>query len=146
MNKHYINWLTIEQYNIFATITLKQAFLSDAGTWQPLRSEDVRKTAWIFRDRFAKKLIGRKKTLPFLVFEEGKADFKRNHLHIVTVMPTSFSFSKYKALFLETAAKLDWVHKEIDVREIEPKTQRRVISYSLKEGVGALIPEASWVH
>jgi hypothetical protein len=40
---------------------------------------------------------------------------------------------------------LDWVYNEMDIRQIEAETRRRVIAYSLKEGVGAFIPEASYV-
>ena len=111
---------------------------------QPLQPENVRKTAWLLRDRFTKKLIGKGKRLPFLVFVEGKDSYKREHIHIITVKPKNISLLKFDEVFQKTASKLDWVHNEIDIREIEPQTQRRVISYSLKEGVGALIPEASW--
>lgn len=47
--------------------------------------------------------------------------------------------------FIETAQKLDWVRPQIDIKPINPGERRKVVSYCLKSGHDAFIPEASFV-
>ena len=70
---------------------------------------------------------------------------KRKHLHIATFKPMEILFYVFSDTLRSKAMELDWVYNEIDIRPIEADTERRVIAYSLKEGMGAFIPEASFV-
>jgi len=145
MKTNYVNWLASNEVDIFVTVTLKQSILNNEGVWVPISQEDIRKTAWILRDRVMKAVGGRRRKFPFFVFSEGDGYLTRSHLHIVTKRPPNLELSSFRIFFREKSARLDWVYDEIDVREISPQTQHRVISYSLKGGTGAFIPEASWV-
>jgi len=133
--------------NVFITVTLKQARPADDGRLYYMTSDLQRSTAFILRDRVTASLVGKKRkdTIPFLVFGEGDGIAKRHHLHILTVIPPDVPFEDYSAMFREKALRLDWVYNEIDVRLIRPGTDRVLIKYSLKEGLDAFIPEASFV-
>ena len=145
MKSELIKWLSESNVDVFATVSLKQGIKSDDGSWSRLTSEQVTKTAWLLRDRVTKAAVGRKKRIPFFAFSEGDGSLKRRHLHIIMKCPPNSSFSNFADLFRTKAMGLDWVYNEMDIRQIEAETQRRVIAYSLKEGVGAFIPEASYV-
>ena len=145
MKNELINWLSSSPVNVFATVSLKQGIRTDDGCWVSLTNEHIMKTGWILRDRVTKAVVGKKANIPFLVFVEGDGLVKRKHLHIATFKPMSIQFYEFSETFRLKAMGLDWVYNEIDIRPIEADTERRVIAYSLKEGMGAFIPEASFV-
>ena len=145
MKSELIKWLSESNVDVFATVSLKQGIKSDDGLWSRLTSEQVTKTAWLLRDRVTKAAVGHKKKIPFFAFSEGDGSLKRRHLHIIMKCPPHSNFFDFADLFRTKAMGLDWVYNEIDIRPLEAETQRRVIAYSLKEGVGAFIPEASYI-
>ena len=145
MKFELLKWLSQADADIFATVSLKQAIHSDEGSWTRITPEQIKRTAWLLRDRLMKATVGKKKRLPFLAFVEGDGDIKRFHLHIITQKPSDMAFVEYSDTFRFTAKRLDWVYDEIDIRPIETGSKRHVISYSLKEGIGAFIPEASFI-
>jgi hypothetical protein len=140
-----IDWLSSSPLNVFATVSLKQGIKHDDGCWASITNEHITKTAWLLRDRVTKAVVGKKAKIPFLVFVEGDGVVKRKHLHIATFKPMGIQFYEFSDTFRFKAMGLDWVYNEIDIRPIETYTERRVISYSLKERMDAFIPEASFV-
>lgn len=138
-------WLSEKNTDLFATVTLKQAIKKDDGTYLRICSDDIRRTAWLLRDRFLRSIHGRKqaKIEPFLVFVEGDGLMKRYHLHIALNASQKIPLEEFTLRFKETAGSLEWVFNEIDVRPIDAGTSGRVISYSLKEGISSFLPEAS---
>ena len=145
MKYELIDWLSSSPLNVFATVSLKQGIKHDDGCWASITNEHITKTAWLLRDRVTKAVVGKKAKIPFLVFVEGDGVVKRKHLHIATFKPMGIQFYEFSDTFRFKAMGLDWVYNEIDIRPIEADTERRVIAYSLKEGMGAFIPEASFV-
>lgn len=145
LKSNYIKWLSDNPVDIYATVTLKKAILNNEGFWIRLTPELVSKTAWLLRDRLTKALVGKKRKIAFMPFVEGDGDLKRMHLHIAVEKPSEYSLLEFSDVFRATAIRLDWVYNEIDIREIRPKTQKRVVAYSLKEGCGAFLPEASYL-
>lgn len=145
MKRELLDWLASSELNVFATVSLKQAIENDEAGWSRITPAHTTKTAWLLRDRVTKALVGKKHRIPFLVFAEGDGFIKRKHLHIATARPHDISIDRFTDVLRFQASKLDWVHKEIDIRAVEDKTHRQVIAYSLKEGTDAFIPEASFV-
>ena len=139
-------WLSSPNLNVYCTVTLKQALPNDGGTLTYIADCDIKRTAWLLRDRLFKATVGKKRKdrFPFLVFSEGGKD-KRYHLHIMTLLPLGMSLVEFQDIFRHKALKLKWVYDEIDVRPIAPATESRVVSYSLKTGLDAFIPEASFI-
>ena len=139
------DWLSDTPLNVFATVSLRQGIQNDNGTWSRITPEQITRTAWLLRDRFTKAFIGKRKQLPFLVFAEGDGTIKRHHLHILTFVPKDRSLREFVDTFRFQALKLDWVYNEIDIQPIQPGAECKVLHYSLKEGMGAFLPEASCV-
>ena len=138
-------WLSGAQFNVFATVSLRQGIQNDNGTWARITPEQIIRTAWLLRDRFTKAFVGKRKQIPFLVFAEGDGTIKRHHLHILTFVPNDKCLREFVDTFRFQALKLDWVYNEIDIQQIQPSTEHKVLNYSLKEGIGAFLPEASCV-
>ena len=145
MKKKLLDWLSLSKPTVFVTVSLKQGIENENGGWSRLTAEHIRKTAWILRDRVTKSVVGKKQRLQFIVFYEGDGTLKRYHLHIATIVPNGMSFREFSDRFHYQAAKLDWIYNEIDIRPIDTNTHQRIIAYSLKEGMDAFIPEASFV-
>lgn len=145
MKKEYRDWLASTEYDLFAGVTLRQGIQRDDGTWLRITPEDIRKTAWLLRDRYTKALLGKSQKLPFLAFCEGDGFIKRYHLHIVMGSTDQMTLRDQSDLFRFTAIKFDWIYKEINICSIKNRTIPRVLNYNLKEGIGAFIPEASFV-
>lgn len=145
MDNDLANWLSKDSYNLFITVSLRQAIQRHDGTWRYLNSDEIKRTAWILRDRYTKAIMGKRARLPFLVFCEGGSPTKRYHLHIITAAKPDVPLRNQADTFRSIAERLEWVYHEIDIRSIAPEEQERVIRYSLKEGDGAFIPEASYV-
>lgn len=153
MKTDLINWLERPEIDYFLTVTLRQAVLTDDGCWRSITPDDVKKTAWLLRDRFSKALVGpaafkRRRCPTFVVFAEGDGRNKRYHLHIAASKPSDVSEYDYADVFRRTAKRLDWVYDEIDIRPVDRRlggNVRAVIAYSLKEGAEAFLPEASFV-
>jgi hypothetical protein len=59
--------------------------------------------------------------------------------------PLHMSMEDFEWRFRRIAGRLDWVYDEIDFRTIQSGTARAILQYSLKEGVDAFVPEASFV-
>ena len=145
MRNEFLNWTDGRDYNLFITVTLRQCITSDLGHKIYIDDENVKKTAWILRDRVLKSLKYQSEKKTYLSFKEcGSLFNKRHHLHIVTYKPDTLSIEEYENKFRSKAAKLDWVYNEIDIRPIRSGEARQVLSYSLKEGIKAFIPEASY--
>ena len=145
LEKELEAWLSEAQLNVFASVSLRQGIQNDDGTWSRITPDHISRTAWLLRDRFTKAFVGKRKQLPFLVFAEGDGAIKRYHLHIMTFVPNDKCLREFTDKFRFHALKLDWVYNEIDIKPIQPRTERKVLKYSLKEGINAFIPEASCV-
>lgn len=145
MRQDLINWLSTTECDLFITTTLRQARKSDDGYWQQISHDDIRRTAWILRDRYTKAVVGKNRNLPFLAFWEGDGSDKRFHLHILTATINDLTHREHAELFRKVAARMEWVYNEIDARSIKPNEHGRVIAYSLKQGTAAFIPEASFI-
>ena len=138
---------------MFGTVTLRQSRISESGAIQWLKPEDVRKTAWLLRDRLNKRLLPSRLVkkgggMTFLPFMEGDGFQKRVHIHLVTAKPEDMPWAEYRVMLLDVTRRLDWVYHEIDLRQIERPYENelsRVISYVLKEGTDAFIAEAAYV-
>lgn len=146
MIKAYKKWLSDQGANVFVTVTLKKAILNDQGFWVRLNEDHVKKTAWLLRDRVTKALVGHKQKINYLSFTEGDGDLKRFHLHLAISKPKEISVEIFDENFRRTALRLDWVYNEIDIKHIHVEDNRNIISYSLKEGAGSFLPEASYFH
>ena len=153
IKRELIDWLDDKNLNVFVTVTLKQSELAPdkSGFYKhrPISPEDIRKTGWLIRDRVSKAVFGtrryqNKSIPPFLVFAEGDA-LKRQHLHILSNKPENLSEADYSDLFNSTAKKFSWVYDEIKILPISYNSAKSVISYSLKTGFDAFIPEASFI-
>lgn len=145
MKQHLIDWLSTKDYDLFITASLRQARQTDDGYWQRISHDDIRRTAWILRDRYTKAVVGKNRKLPFLAFWEGDGSDKRFHLHILTATTKDLSHREHAESFRRVAARMEWVYDEIDARSINPNEHSRVIGYSLKQGTASFIPEASFI-
>ena len=145
MKRELLDWLSTSMVDAFATISLKQGIENADGHWSRLTTEHAVRTGWLLRDRLTKAVVGKKQKIPFLVFSEGDGTIKRRHLHIATQVPDNMRFQEFADMLRFKAVKLDWVYNEIDIRPIIDGTARRAIAYSLKEGIEAFIPEASFI-
>jgi hypothetical protein len=56
MRNEFLNWTDGRDYNLFITVTLRQCITSDLGHKIYIDDENVKKTAWILRDRVLKSL------------------------------------------------------------------------------------------
>ena len=148
-----MKWLYSENINLFVTVTLKKAILypdnSNYLSLIKINEENIRQVGWLLRDRVSKAIYGtrnfkNKKIPPFLVFTESDND-GRPHLHIITVKPVCMNDDEYKDIFINIAKKLDWVYEQIDIKNIKQGDISKVISYSLKTGFDAFIPQASHI-
>ena len=153
IKSEFFDWLDNYYLNVSSTVTLKQALMmpQKEGKYslRSIQPDDMKKTGWLLRDRFLKKLFGtrnyKNKRLPaFLVFVEGDK-FKRFHLHILTKKPAEISDLEFENIFKSTAWNLDWVYTEIKIKDITYNTPREVIKYDLKTGIDAFISEASFI-
>jgi len=131
-------------FNVFATVSLRQGIKNDNGTWSRITPEQITRTAWLLRDRFTKAFVGKRKQLPFLAFAEGDGAVKRHHLHILTFVPNDKCLLDFVDTFRFQALKLDWVYNEIDIQQIKPGTENVLLNYSLKEGMDAFLAEVGW--
>ena len=131
--------------DVFATVTLKQADRNLLGQAHYLGGSDHLNAAWFIRDRLRKKLPNRSKPCTFLPFLEGESEIKRYHLHILTQKPVLMPFEEYAEKFRSVAMKACAVYNEIDIRPIVPGSYLQVLKYSLKTGVDAFLPEASFL-
>lgn len=143
MRREFERWLSGYDFDVIVTVSLKQALPAQDGTVVRISQEDVRRTGWLLRDRTTRRLFGKKEKVPFLVFAENGFGEKRHHLHVLTFKPNDMDLAEYKAKFVDVARRLEWVHKEIDIRPIQGRSSPNVVKYSLKEGADALIVEAS---
>lgn len=146
-------WLSgVASYDVYATVTLKQALLNEAGSLTPLTRDECERTARILRDRAMKAVLGtarwrRGESFPFVPSLEGGDGVTRFHLHIAMKRPSDIAFPIFETRFVGAARKLDWVHNQIDVREVvcDRHSSSRVIGYSLKEGLEAFLPGAATI-
>lgn len=144
MKNIYRNWISSHtDFNVFITITLKQALKNQEGYLVRITPEEIQKTAILLRNLITRKVVGRHETIPFVVFQEGKHAEKRFHLHILARIPGTFSFENFSNVVRLKADRLDWVYNEIDIRPIKKGTHHSVVSYTFKEGSDAFLPEAS---
>ena len=145
MKNELKEWLSEYDIDVFATVTLKQAIRSDQGAWVRIGFDNIKHTGWILRDRISKAMRSGRNCPPFLVFYEGDGDLKRYHLHIATKKPSDMSLVDYSDTFRRIAKRLHWVYDQIDIFQFHAAEAKSVIGYSLKEGAGAFIPEASFL-
>lgn len=143
MKKDFERWLSGYDFDVIVTVSLKQALPAQDGTVVRISMEDLRRTGWLLRDRSTKRFFGKREKVPFLVFAENGFGEKRHHLHILTVKPENMDLAEYSAEFVDVVRRLEWAHKEIDIRPIQRRSSPNVVKYSLKEGPDALIVEAS---
>lgn len=172
-----LNWLNSSNLEVFATVSLKQAIsethqvfwkdeqwrelspvhfdstlakVNACAGWRRITNEDIRRTAWLLRDRVGRALFGRAcRHKRFLTFHHDGNGSKRHHLHIVSEKPSGMMLIDIAERFREASSKLDWVYDQQDIRAIEIGTSRAVLEYSLRDGSRALcdafMPEASFV-
>lgn len=145
-------WLSsIADYDVFVTVTFKQAILNDEGGLARLTEDECRKTLRILRDRVTKNVLGNARyrsgeTMIFVPCLEQGHGIKRLHSHICIKRPSGISLDSFKSNFMSAVSTLDWVHKQIDFREASDSgaaNSLRLIRYSLKEGLDAFVPEAA---
>jgi hypothetical protein len=144
-------------FNVFSTVTLKQAIQNDNLGFSRITPEDCRKTGWLLRDRLTKeitKLAGlkRRTQIPFAVFIEGHSKYQRYHLHNLSVCPDGVSLWQYQDVMLKVCKRLDWAYRQIKVEAINRSNidSERLLHYCLKEkgrggGLGVFCPEASFL-
>jgi hypothetical protein len=154
MKYQVINWLSSVRVNVFITITFKKCL----ATYDPrgqyilykMEKSDVEKTSRFLRDRFIKSFHGtpafRSKSIPFLVFSEKNKD-EREHVHILTYKPTKIDKEIFKNKLISIANKNDWVYQQINIQHLKqsPNDIRNLVSYGLKTGFEAFMPNASFV-
>jgi hypothetical protein len=147
------NWISgSANFNTFITLTLKQGLLDDTfrGQVRPINRDDCVKTAWLFRDRLARKVLHSTRLrhgerLPLASFVEG-GDFQRFHLHIVVERPAAVTFLRIASAACQVTENLPWVHNRIDTRPIDYGCPEWVVNYCLEDGTDAFLPEASCLH
>ena len=143
-------------FNVFLTVTLRQALINDGLGFTWISEDDCRKAAWLLRDRLTKKVnksagLARSTRLPFAVFIEGYGRFERFHFHALSVKPDNVSFAQYQCLIMDVCGKLDWVYRKVKVQPIDFSDSDAVpvITYCLKkegiEGRWSFCPEASFL-
>jgi hypothetical protein len=144
------DWInTHADFDTFITLTLKQRLPLSQGGSIPLTDEECVRTAWIFRDRLSKALLGSGRTragkgVPTAVFLEGDGRTLRRHLHLVIQRPdANASLMWVKARTNKAAENLQWVYKERDLRPIVYGRPEFVTNYCLKYGTDRFLPEAS---
>ena len=149
----YSGWLSrASTYDVFATLTFKQVLPNVEGGLSRFTDDECGRTLRLLNDRLSKAVLGRGacrrgERLTFVPFMEG-GDIVRRHAHVAIRKPADMEFEAFAALFRKIATRLDWVHREIDVRPIADPglaASSRVIGYSLKEGVDAFVPRAAFI-
>lgn len=130
------------RFNVFATVTFKQAMVLSDGYFLRNSRDNVEATCCVIRDRVFKKL--KRKYDWLTTIEEGGGE-KRLHAHVAIALPSLTEFQEFDSVFLDICNRMDWVHSRIDVRTIGDGNEesRKVIFYMFKEGVDALAVHAS---
>lgn len=148
-----VDWLTKNgQFNVFATVTLKQAIVRDDGFWQFISREECSKTSCFLRDRVSNKVIGRTRYkkgerldwAPFIHFGLGE---KRFHLHLMMGNPDEITHEEFKTVFDGVCDQSIWVYEQIDfkeIRDIKGNGRRAVAFYSLRERTDAFDWQSSF--
>lgn len=143
----FADWLIkADQFNVFATVTLKQAIYRQDGNQHFVSKEECSKTACVLRDRVSNKVLGRTRfkhgeRLDWATFIESGFGEKRFHLHLMIGKTNQVTHEEFEQTFRNVCGRLVWVHNQIDVQEIknvEGSGQRAVAFYCLKEGIDAL--------
>ena len=141
------DWLTKNgQFNVFATVTLKQAVCGRDGGLQFNSKERCSGTACLLRDWVSKEVIGQRRyrhgeRLEWATFIESGFGDKRFHLHLMINKSDEITHEEFEQKFRYVCGRLDWVHKQIDIqqiKDIEGNGRRAVAFYCLKEGIDAL--------
>src|SRR3954454_20062749 len=137
------------EFDTFITLTLKQRVPLPQGGSIPLTDEECVRTAWLFRDRLSKALLGSGRTragqrVPTAVFREGDGKIIRKHLHFVIQRPDpEASLIWVNTQMNKAAQNLHWVYKERDLRPIAYGRPEFVTDYCLKYGTDSFLAEAS---
>lgn len=156
MREDLLQWITAQaEFDTFITVTLVQGTLSADGHYVSTTRSDVDRTAWIFRDRVSKRLLGssahrRGERFAWVTFVENGGGEKRWHLHIVCQRPASISEVDFGDAVQAVCLKMHEVRGVVDIRPIQPRDNntdgvRAVVAYSLKEGTGAFCPAATYL-
>ena len=149
------DWLTKNgQFNVFATVTLKQAIVRDDGIRQFVSREECSKTSCFLRDRVSNKVIGRTRykkgeRLDWAPVIESGFGEKRFHLHLMIGKPDEIPHEEFEQKFRDVCDQSIWVYRQIDIqeiRDIKGNGCRAVAFYSLKEGIDALDLRSSFLR
>ena len=134
-------------FNVFATVTFKQALTLGSGCFVRNTRGNVEATCGVIRDRVFKKLKQTRAPFSWVSTVETGGGEKRIHAHMAVQLPHDIEFEKFKEAFHEICGRMDWVHDRIEVTPIIDENgergSRKVIFYMLKEGADALAFNAS---
>ena len=146
MKSELAYWINQRKFDVYATITLRKSLINDCGTETFINDENIDSLTKIINSRLQNSMRNRSELRPIAIFKEGGIfNGQRPHLHIMTQKPEDMEFSYFEEIFRRKVQKLNWVYNEIDIRPIKHDQQLRVILYSLKEGMKAFVPEASFI-
>ena len=134
-------------FNVFATVTFKQALTFGGGHIVRNTRENVEATCGVIRDRVYKKLKRTKTSFPWIATIETGGGEKRIHAHMAIQIPHDIEFKEFQDAFHDICGRMDWVYDRIEVTPIVDEDgergSRKVIFYMLKEGADALAFNAS---
>ena len=137
-------------FNVFATVTFKQALTVSGGHFVRNTRDNVEATCGVIRDRVHKKLKRTKTPFPWLATIEAGGGEKRIHAHMAIKIPHDIEFTEFQEAFHDICGRMDWVHDRVEVTPIvdehDESGSRKVIFYMLKEGADALALNASSLH
>ena len=154
-------------FNVFATVTFKQALTFNSGT--SIRDtrkhvnvksnvkqmlafnsgilirntrDNVDATCGVIRDRVFKKLKRSKTPFPWMTTIENGGGEKRIHAHMAMQLPRDIEIGEFSDVFHEICGRMDWVHDRVEVTPIVDQNgergSKKIIFYMLKEGADAL--------
>lgn len=159
-------------FNVFATVTFKQALAFNSGSLirnarerecvtccvrhalafnsgTLIRNtvENVDATCSVIRDRVFKKLKRSKTPFPWITTIENGGGEKRLHAHMAMQLPRDIEFCAFHDAFHDICGRMDWVHDRVEVTPIVDQNgergSKKIIFYMLKEGADALALNAS---
>lgn len=134
------------EYDVFATVTFKQAFVYSDGVVRLTRNE-IENCCGFIRDRVFRKC---KRKFLWITSIEGGAGGKRLHAHIAIRKPEDIEFSALHKVFVDACRRMHSVDDRIEMVPVvdsdDGDGSRKIIFYMLKEGVDAVSLHASHLN
>jgi hypothetical protein len=148
---NFVDWISGQgRFDTWITVTLKQRTHDKLS--RKITEDDVRRTAWILRDR-----ITRHRKLNWVTFIHG-GDVCRYHLHIMMERQKNKTAEDIHNKIMELKRILIWIYDIVEVKNIEnidyvydelkhryeKFSSRRMAGYGLaKNGIDGFCAEAS---